>query len=534
MNRIKRIIASLLMILLVGTGVSLEAKAASGQLMFSDPSTSVGEKVEVTVKITSWSEVGDVELNLNYDPEYLRLIVEEDSSITGEDGHINLKTTQAATTEFAETLNFYALQEGSTTINVEGMTVTDMYGEVMDMTEGSSAVSIAAGDPSKIPAAEGEKKELDTPEVHLDGKVYRIAQFSDVEIPDGFVRATLSYEGQECDCIKLENGGTHAFFLTADEGETSSIFLYDGDTGSFTPVHMLSVSSDNFIILLRDENNEISINDPYQETSITIGEDTFPAWQNPEDGDFYLVYALNKNGKKLIYRYDSVEKTYQRFAVDTEAVEEEEPLVAETALDEFVQTNWKIFAVAGTALILFLLITLLVVRIKLARRDRELDDLYDEYGIDLPEEVAEADQKKKQNKSKVNKKSDAGKKSAKEEEFEEEELEEVVDDSEGFEEYNEEEELSEEGFETAEISLGAPEEKAFDEEDIQVPEVRDPSNTTNFLDEEDASLDLEEETILDDNGEIEDLDELLDIKPEKRRGHFDEDDTFKVSFIDLE
>ena len=52
-------------------------------------------------------------------------------------------------------------------------------------------------------------------------------------------------------------------------------------------------------------------------------------------------------------------------------------------------------------------------------------------------------------------------------------------------------------------------------------------------------MDYEEDYGYDNDGDeseelIDDLDELLSSQPSKKRGHMEEDDTFKVDFIDLD
>lgn len=36
----------------------------------------------------------------------------------------------------------------------------------------------------------------------------------------------------------------------------------------------------------------------------------FPAWQNTDNADYYVVYVLNADGEKGLYQYDAFDKTY--------------------------------------------------------------------------------------------------------------------------------------------------------------------------------------------------------------------------------
>ena len=64
----------------------------------------------------------------------------------------------------------------------------------------------------------------------------------------------------------------------------------------------------------------------------------------------------------------------------------------------FVENFLDIVVIIAIALILLLVLVLIVTAVKLRHRDLELDDLYDEYGIDLDEEEEALKAKKKEEK----------------------------------------------------------------------------------------------------------------------------------------
>ena len=75
------ILAICLMVPMIGT----VAFAAEGRLMFSDPSAKVGDNVEVdlVVQSNSGETVGDVEVNMTYDPAALEFVSGEGFAADG-------------------------------------------------------------------------------------------------------------------------------------------------------------------------------------------------------------------------------------------------------------------------------------------------------------------------------------------------------------------------------------------------------------------------------------------------------------------
>ncbi len=154
------------------------------------------------------------------------------------------------------------------------------------------------------------------------------------------------------------------------------------------------------------------------------------------------------------------------------------------------------------------MIRLIVVRVKLRNRDIELDDIYDQYGIDQEEEEAPTPKNKKEKKAKKGKKAKlddtsdgpAVRKPQKTAQF---------DFTEDFGELDYEDDFEEDYEE--------------DDYDDDVDYYEEEENYDDYDDYEDD----EEEGIIDD------LDELLGESPKKKRGHIEDDDTFKVNFVDL-
>ncbi|MBQ5676336.1 MAG: InlB B-repeat-containing protein, partial [Lachnospiraceae bacterium] len=263
----------------------------------------------------------------------------------------------------------------------------------------------------------------------------------------------------------------------------------------------------------------------------TLNDKEFPVWQDTMNDGFYVMYAMSNHGETGYYRYDSAEGTYQRFDAEAVAAEGEEETEADTStilgkIEKFIGNHLSLAVIAGLALAGIGFIIFLVLAIKLHNRNAELDELYDEYGIDLEEEEPAPAPKKKESKKKRRQKYE-------EEDFEEEDFEEedfVEEDFDEFEEVKYEEDFEEVKFEEdfEEDYFGRSFEEEEDFAKTRYVGTGRPAKTVKA--EEDVFAGYETRSEL----TIDDLDDLLGEKKTTKRGHFDADDTFQMDFIDLD
>lgn len=503
MRRIKKALAALAIVCLFVPCISLVTHAASAELRFTDPSTTVGAEVEVTAKFTAPVLMDSLEATLTYDSSKLRFV--SGDSATGGDGTVTISGNGGSATEASFTLTFQALAEGTTNIQVSQSSGTDATGVALDITNGSSAVTIGPGDPSLITEEDGASSTESSgngPQVEVNGVQYTITGgFSEALIPTGFTKGETQYEGTSCEVVTQEASGQTAFYLTAADSGESDFFLYDNENGAFSPFEQVELSQDRYIVLLQDDGS-VSLPSAYQETTLTLNGKEFPAWQNTDNADYYVVYALNADGQKGLYQYDTVDGTYQRYVENTAASSEEESGSSAGGLWgrilDFISNFLDIIVIIAAVVFLILLIVLIVTAVKLRHRDLELDDLYDEYGIDLDEGEASKSSKGKKKTAAVKGGPKGGPAVRKPAQTAQIDLDE--DDFDDFEDYEEEE---------------------FD--DYGTMEMED-------LDEDEFDEYEEDEA----DEMIDDLDELLSRQPKKKRSHMEPDDTFKVDFIDLD
>ena len=376
MNKIQKKLGMLLAFCLLLPCFSIVAHAASGVLTFSAPTTKVGETVTVKAKLDAYgSPIGDGDITVTYDPAKLEFVSGQNAS--GGSGTVNLSTTgDGSVTELNYTMEFRALSEGTTNIEVSEYTAYLYDDETLDVTLGSSAVTIEPGDGTvqQSSAATGTG-----PMVTVNGINYNInGSFADVLIPEGFVRTILTYEGQECQVLQQETSGLYMIYLTGADG-TSDMFLYDAEKGEFSACEKIRLSDTNDIFLMQFK-PDMELPSDYKSTEVEMNSVIYPAWQDASRQEFYIVYALNSAGQKNFYQYDAAEATYQRYVVTAAKDTEEKATGFLGKIESKLKENLSKLLIGVWAIFILMLIILIVLAVKLKHRNEELDDWYEDFG----------------------------------------------------------------------------------------------------------------------------------------------------------
>lgn len=567
----KKISSVLLALCLLVPCFSMTAYAADGKISFSDPETKVGEVVEVkcAVRLTSGS-LGDVEVNLNFDSDALSF-ESGDGAESSEDGSVTC-IGNGGSSEQIFMLNFEALKEGSTKITVSDAAVSSADGSELTLDEGNSTVKISKGKSSK-----GKKKKsggaANDMQVEIDGTAYMLTDdFPEGDVPDGYERMMVTLDGQERQMVVNANSGvTLAYLLNGDKGD---FFLYNEEDATFAPYEELVISDKTSIILLSDT-SAVNLSSDYKEAELTLDDKTFPVWQKSGEEGIYVLYAMNSNGEKDYYRYDAEENTYQKFTPESGGEKKEEVSGLLGKAENFIGKNIQKIVFFGGLGLLVIIVLILVLGIKLHNRNAELDELYEEYGLNDEEPQPVKEKKKGKGKEKGPMKPAKGK-GKKKDEFDEDDFEDDfatgnmdftedigltsdLDFTEnigftadmGFTsdlDFTEDMGFTEEDFQTEQMGYGEEdfqtEQMGYGEEDFATEELGfdEGDFSTGQMDFDDGDLldDVDSDEFVVYGGQsrteeltIDDLDDLLNDSPKKSR-RSDPDDTFKVDFIDLD
>ncbi|WP_454970488.1 cohesin domain-containing protein [Dorea sp.] len=578
MRKIRKLVVTFLTICLMCSCLSVITEAATAELRFADPSTTVGAEVDVKTKLSSTSSMKSMEATLTYDKSELKFISGDNATVS--DGIITISWTGTGTTaEF--NLKFQALKEGTAKVEVANATGTATDGTTLDITQGSSAITIGAGDPSLI-QDDTESQDTETA-VATDGKTVKVngkkyivsSDFSEELIPEGFQKGEMTFEGSNYTVITQESSGINAMYLTEKSSGDSDFFLYNSDDGSFSPFEEVEIAKDRYIIPLMDD-GKVSLPSQYQKTTLTLNGKEFDTWQDTKEAEYYVIYALNSDGEKTTYRYDTTDGTYQKFTPSstgrtTSDSKSDNGKGLWGKILDFIENFLDIVVIFAIVLFLVLLIVFIITAVKLHYRDLELDDLYDEYGIDMDEEEEILkEQKKAAKKKEKNKKSsnNSSKNKLSKKYYEEDEFEDYEDD------FDDEDPWVTENIAKAMEHKPAKKQSARQKKsarrteperekkpskgvralDETGPAIRKPVKKINLEDTNDfeAFTPLDEEAFDNFEGyysEDDDYDlfgagydddlfdataDLLSNHPEKRRSHAEMDDTFKMDVIDLD
>ena len=493
------VIALCLMVPIFGTAVF----AADSVLMFSDPSTKVGENVGVDLVVQSGGDtVGSVSVTMSYDASVLEFV--SGDGFTADGSGTLTYTGTGSGSELRTTVTFRALQATDTTLSVSSSSATLASGETLNLEQGSSAISISPADDGTTSV---EPTASETPDagsdtgitVTVNGKDYHFSEaFTSTDMPEGFTETAMTFNGEERK-FAVNDAGVYLGYLTDGSG-TGNFFLFNTEDATFAPFAQLTISDTTSIIPL-DKPEKVDLPDNYQESELTVQDQVFPIWSDPAASDrYYLIYALNtRTGQESLYQYDSEDGTYQYFEVPEPVEEEEAAPALPGAAGAFISEHILPILAAGIAVCLLLFILMIIFAVKLVHRNQELDDLYDEYDIPLDDEEEEGKKKK------------SGKKASAENEEEEDEY---LDEEIGYEEDDFDGEYDDD-YDDEPYDDEYDDESDYDEYDDD-----------EYDDDEDLDADL------DDDFQAEDEAPKKSRRAKGGKKHKDTD-TYDISFIDL-
>ena len=382
MKTMKKLTTLIVTICLLVACFSMSAFAADGKIMFTDPQTKAGETVEITgVVQKSAGNFGKIEIVMKYDTDMLKFKSGNGFTET-EAGKLTYKGD--ATNEVGERkefkFSFTALKEGTTKIEITSATIKNVSGTVLDYTKGSSTITIAEGDGTATTTTTTTVTTTDAT-VEVNDESYKIAnEFPEDAIPEGYEKAKLEYDLVEYDVVYSEDFGLYLAYLVNEEN-AGDFFMYVDADATFAPYEEIQVSDSVTIALLSDA-SDVVLPEEYRATTVVLNGHDFPAWQTEDADGFCILYAINNHGEKTLYQLDNEEGTYQRF-ITPEVNQEfaDDSLIGK--LSSLLENHLD-YVILGTGLgfLLFLLI-IIILSVKLYNRNAELDEIYEEYGIDL-------------------------------------------------------------------------------------------------------------------------------------------------------
>lgn len=151
--------------------------------------------------------------------------------------------------------------------------------------------------------------------VELDGVTYTVASsFDPAALPQGYTQSSCTYGESEIMCGT--GNDLTLIYLQSGDG-TGNFFIYVPESGALSPYVTIDVTAKSVLVLPPDDS--VAIPDGFVSTLIQLNGNYKVqgwVWQSDEEQKYCVIYGMNENGEKGLYRYDINEKTFQRYFED--------------------------------------------------------------------------------------------------------------------------------------------------------------------------------------------------------------------------
>lgn len=257
----------------------------------------------------------------------------------------------------------------------DGETVKN-YTITVTKTEGTESESGETGSVPVDANAQGSGMNVKIGEEDL-----QVAQsFDAAALPDGFTSADYEYNGTTVQSGYNEAEGLRVLYLTNESGD-GDFYLYFEEDGSFAPYVIVRMAEKSIVVLPADSRPEdIKIPEGFKPCTIDVGTHSVHGWiwdtNDNSTPEYCVVYAMNSDGERGLYRYDQKEMTLQRYFQDPDAESAKEKLkeIADDfneLLDDYKVRGWIIAGLFAVCIILVIvLIVLLLTRKPGGPKDR--------------------------------------------------------------------------------------------------------------------------------------------------------------------
>ena len=227
----------------------------------------------------------------------------------------------------------------------------------------------------------------------VDGKELVITEnLNPSKYPTGFSETKVECKGKKYKGLKFDKADISMICLLNQQSGAAAYYIYQDDTESVYPFLRIQ-DGENFIFALPEEMADSQAPEGYTAAELEQEE-------GAEDTSVYLLYAMNQDGEKSWYEYQSEEKTYTEYKSDGEEVaegeEEEEISDTEYLGKQYTQLEEKYKKDKNKyrmiiAILVFMIAVLLVLWINTLLKVRQYKDWEEdeEYEEDEYEEEGE-------------------------------------------------------------------------------------------------------------------------------------------------
>lgn len=312
MKRIKKFF----MAMLIGLLFPCIVNAASGSINIASSSTVVvGNKVTVTVTISSGTKMGSWQMSLNYDKSYLQL-----TNSTARDGGTFMidYAEDPGVLKKTYTFTFKTLKSGTTKLSVDGyrayvssdlsaLSLSANTKQIRIITQAELEASYSKN--NNLSALEVEGFTL-TPEFKTD-----ILEYS-VVVPENTkevnIKATVQDKRASVNGIETQavNPGANKFSVVVRaQSGAEKTYVINVEVKDENPINV-TVNGKNYTVVKIKEN--LPAASLYTETTININGFEIPAYKN-DNTNLVLVGLKDEEGNISLYIYNKDKNEYQEY-----------------------------------------------------------------------------------------------------------------------------------------------------------------------------------------------------------------------------
>ena len=263
---------------------------------------------------------------------------------------------------------FKDLKEGT---NEAIITVTAADGTTLSYHFSIERSEAAAEEDEEATGEETENNQVSNGlEVTIDDVHYTVQTVVPDEIlPEGCSKTSSSFNGEAVEAALFEKGGLTLLYALADDG-SGDFFIYNEATGKLQLFLQLRSIENRYIIPIEGTEGTPAT---FKESKMQWNNSYIPAYvladTSVEHADeFYLLYAVNNEGERAFYLYDTMEGTYQRFLNYTGA--------KSVAVNNNVETKPFVIAIIILSVLLAGAV-MLIVNMIISGRERREDERYE-------------------------------------------------------------------------------------------------------------------------------------------------------------
>lgn len=312
MKRIKKIF----MAMLIGLLFPCIVNAASGSINIASSSTVVvGNKVTVTVTISSGTKMGSWQMSLNYDKSYLQL-----TNSTARDGGTFMidYAEDPGVLKKTYTFTFKTLKSGTTKLSVDGyrayvssdlsaLSLSANTKQIRIITQAELEASYSKN--NNLSALEVEGFTL-TPEFKTDVLEYSVVVPENTKEVN--IKATVQDKRASVNGIGTQavNPGTNKFSVVVRaQSGAEKTYVINIEVKDENPINV-TVNGKNYTVVKIKEN--LPAASLYTETTININDFEIPAYKN-DNTNLVLVGLKDEEGNISLFIYNKDKNEYQEY-----------------------------------------------------------------------------------------------------------------------------------------------------------------------------------------------------------------------------